>query len=224
MLFQLEIHDKDRVFHALSNTGNTLMSKMANEEKTMLEQKLSEMSSRWKALQNKMLDINLILQKQEQAAKDKEAEEDDDNVPPVHISVLHANLRDHMDWVLRKKRELASLSLDGDVKSLKKQHEEHASFKYVSSSKDFFPRLSFLPCFCRHQLNDRSLHIHNGLSIAKKLLGKYRDRPEFESCLQNLEFEWKELVQRSEEWNEDITRMLDMVKNFEDRSMELDKL
>ena len=81
MLFQLEIHDKDRVFHALSNTGNTLMSKMANEEKTMLEQKLSEMSSRWKALQNKMLDINLILQKQEQAAKDKEAEEDDNNVP-----------------------------------------------------------------------------------------------------------------------------------------------
>ena len=146
MLFQLEIHDKDRVFHALSNTGNTLMSKMANEEKTMLEQKLSEMSSRWKALQNKMLDINLILQKQEQAAKDKEAEEDDGNVPPVHISVLHANLRDHMDWVLRKKRELASLSLDGDVKSLKKQHEEHASFKYVF--------------ICRYFLGDFFLYHH----------------------------------------------------------------
>ena len=36
---------------------------MASEEKTMLSQKLSEMSSRWKGLQNKMLDINLMLQK-----------------------------------------------------------------------------------------------------------------------------------------------------------------
>ena len=109
------------------------MSKMANEEKTMLEQKLSEMSSRWKSLQNKMLDINLILQKQEQIVKNKEDDDDDGHVPQVHISVLHANLRDHMDWVLRKKRELASLSLDGDVKSLRKQHEEHASFKCVLS-------------------------------------------------------------------------------------------
>lgn len=104
------------------------MSKMANDEKTMLEQRLSEMSSRWKSLQNKMLDINLMLQKTEEFKEESHAD-DEGHTPQIHISVLHANLRDHMDWVLRKKRELASLSLDGDVKGLKRQFEEHASFK-----------------------------------------------------------------------------------------------
>ena len=76
----------------------------------------------------------------------------------------------------------------------------------------------------RHQLNERSLHIHNGLSMGKKLLNNHKDRPEFESCLENLQFEWKELCLRSEEWNEDVIRMIDMVKNYEDRVKELDKL
>ena len=143
---------------------------MANEEKTMLEQRLSEMSSRWKSLQNKMLDINLMLQKTEEFKEESHADDAEGHTPQIHISVLHANLRDHMDWVLRKKRELASLSLDGDVKGLKRQFEEHASFK--------------------HQLNDRSMHIHQGLSIGKQLLVKHKDRPEFEKCLQtNLYFE-----------------------------------
>ena len=128
-VLQHEIHDKDRVFHALNNTGNSLTSKMASEEKTMLSQKLSEMSSRWKGLQNKMLDINLMLQKSNAEMKNEHDDDDDSSSSKIHISVLHANLRDHMDWVLRKKRELASLSLDGDVKGLKKQFEEHSSFK-----------------------------------------------------------------------------------------------
>ena len=102
---------------------------MASEEKTMLNQKLSEMSSRWKGLQNKMLDINLMLQKTSTEIKPENDDDNDDSSSKIHISVLHANLRDHMDWVLRKKRELASLSLDGDVKGLKRQFEEHASFK-----------------------------------------------------------------------------------------------
>ena len=107
---------------------------MASEEKTMLGQKLSEMSSRWKGLQNKMLDINLMLQKSNAAMKNEQDDDDDSSSSKIHISVLHANLRDHMDWVLRKKRELASLSLDGDVKGLKKQFEEHSSFKYVCNN------------------------------------------------------------------------------------------
>ena len=68
------------------------------------------------------------------------------------------------------------------------------------------------------------MHIHQGLSIGKQLLVKHKDRPEFEKCLQNLEYEWKELVSRSQEWNEDIVRMMDMVKIYEDRVRELDEL
>lgn len=88
----------------------------------MLGQKLTEMSSRWKALQNKMLDINLALRPPHSSLKNG-----DDSF--AHASIVHANLRDHMDWVLRKKRELASLSLDGDVKGLRRQFEEHAGFR-----------------------------------------------------------------------------------------------
>ena len=68
------------------------------------------------------------------------------------------------------------------------------------------------------------MHIHNGLSIGRQLLNKHKGRPEFENCLQNLEYEWKELVQRSQEWNEDVIRMTDMVKDYEDQIKELDKL
>ena len=78
-----------------------------------------------------MLDINQMLQKSNAEMKNEHDDDDDDSSSKIHISVLHANLRDHMDWVLRKKRELASLSLDGDVKGLKRQFEEHSSFKYV---------------------------------------------------------------------------------------------
>ena len=105
-----DIHDKDRVFQALTSTGTALMEKMACEEKTMLGQKLSEMSSRWKSLQNKMLDINLNLQPtNDQADLSVSASASSESLP--HISIAHAQLRDHLDWVLRKKRELASLSL-----------------------------------------------------------------------------------------------------------------
>jgi chromosome segregation ATPase len=120
-----EIHDKDRVFNALAKTGNGLLGKMAQEEKMMLSQKLSEMNSRWKALQNKMLGINMAIQSSAQKAATT-ATDDEQHVP---ISVQHASLRDHTDWVLRKKRELASLSLDGDVKGLRRQFEEHTSFR-----------------------------------------------------------------------------------------------
>ena len=106
-----DIHDKDRVFQALTSTGTALMEKMACEEKTMLGQKLSEMSSRWKSLQNKMLDINLNLQPT--CTDQAEMSAASESLP--HISIAHAQMRDHLDWVLRKKRELASLSL-GKIK------------------------------------------------------------------------------------------------------------
>ena len=117
-----DIHDKDRVFQALTSTGTALMEKMACEEKTMLGQKLSEMSSRWKSLQNKMLDINLNLQPTNADQADLQsisanAASSSESLP--HISIAHAQLRDHLDWVLRKKRELASLSLG------KKIHREY---------------------------------------------------------------------------------------------------
>ena len=41
-----EIHDKDRVFNALANTGTSLTEKMAEEERTMVGRKLSEMRTR----------------------------------------------------------------------------------------------------------------------------------------------------------------------------------
>ena len=94
-------------------------------------------------------------------------------------------------------------------------------FVYQSLKINFTTVVYF---FFRHQLNDRSMHIHQGLSIGKQLLVKHKDRPEFEKCLQNLEYEWKELVSRSQEWNEDIVRMMDMVKIYEDRVRELDEL
>ena len=199
--FQNEIHDKDRVFNALAKTGENLMGKMAEDERTMLGSKLSEMSSRWKALQNNMLDINLNLRPSGSGAMDTDA----DASTFSHVSLAHANLRDHMDWVLRKKRELSALSLDGDVKGLRRQLEEHSGFK--------------------HQLHDREVHIRNGLNLASKLLDQSTDeRPDFQACVSNLELEWRELLERSSEWHEDILRMVDNVKGFEDRIKELKKL
>ncbi len=108
-----EIHDKDRVFNGLINTGNRLLEKMDKDEEMMLSQKLAEISRRWKSLQNKMFDLNRRMQPADKG----------------QVSVIHANLRDHMDWVLRKQRELASLQLGGDVGSLQCQFEEHSSFR-----------------------------------------------------------------------------------------------
>ncbi len=192
-----EIHDKDRVFNALNSTGNSLMNKMAEEERTMLSQKLAEMRSRWKSLQNKMLDINLNLRPKNNS-DGTEALEDLSNV-----SLEHAKLRDHMDWVLRKKRELSSLSLDGDVKGLRRQMDEHEGF--------------------RHQLSERGTAIRNSLNVAFKLADKVH-KPDFSECLANLELEWRELNDRSNEWQDDIVRMTDNVKGYEDRIKELNKL
>ena len=194
-----DIHDKDRVFQALTSTGTALMEKMACEEKTMLAQKLAEMSSRWKMLQNKMLDINLNLQR----AQDQQDLDDEDEIVP-HISIAHAQLRDHLDWVLRKKRELASLSLQGDVKGLRRQHEEHAGFK--------------------HQLGERGSLIRSGIGQGEKLMKQNPSRQDFMDCLDTLDTEWRELLERSSEWEDDIVRMLDNVKAYEDNLKELNKL
>lgn len=195
-----EIHDKDRVFNALNTTGTSLVNKMADEEKTMLGRKLSEMSMRWKSLQNKMLDVNMHLR----PCTEKEDEPYDTEASFSHVSLAHANLRDHTDWVLRKKRELSSLSLDGDVKGLRRQLEEHNGFK--------------------HQLTERGTQIRNSLNVGHKLSDKVKDtRPDFNSCVKNLEMEWQELNERSTEWYDDILRMMENVKSFEDRINELNK-
>ena len=102
------------MFNALTNTGNSLMTKMADEERTMLGRKLSEMNSRTKSLQNKMLDINNRLRlnsDQDLHHVEEEGSVDDKMATFSRVSLVHANLRDHTDWVLRKKRELSSLSL-----------------------------------------------------------------------------------------------------------------
>lgn len=175
------------------------MNKMADDERVMLGRKLNEMSSRWKALQNKMLDVNLQLRSS--TSQDKEEE----HSSFTHVSLAHANLRDHVDWVLRKKRELSSLSLVGDVKGLKRQLEEHSGFRY--------------------QLNERGTLIRNSLNVGQKLSEKVKDqRPDFAACLSNLEMEWQELNERSTEWHDDILRMMDNVKAYEDRIKELDKM
>lgn len=90
------------------------MTKMADEERTMLGRKLSEMNGRTKSLQNKMLDINNRLRLNDQDLDQVEGEgagDDDKMATFSRVSLVHANLRDHTDWVLRKKRELSSLSL-----------------------------------------------------------------------------------------------------------------
>ena len=177
---------------------------MADEERTMLGRKLSEMNSRTKALQNKMLDINNRLQSSNNEPIEDPIENGDDLFTFSHVSLAHANLRDHTDWVLRKKRELSSLSLDGDVKGLRRQFDEHSGF--------------------RHQLNEKGSVIQNHLNNGRKLAGKFKDKPEFETCLKHLETEWSELLERSNEWNDDIVRMMDNVKAYEDRIKELNKL
>ena len=126
----------------------------------MLGQKLSEMKSRWKSLQNKMLDIDLNLQKASSTMIDDLQE----TLP--HISIAHAQLRDHLDWVLRKKRELASLSLDGDVRGLHRQLEEHSGFS--------------------HQLVERGSAIRDGIVTGEKFLKQYPNRRDFIECLENL--------------------------------------
>ena len=206
-IWQNEIHDKDRVFHALNSTGNALMSKMADEEQTMLSQKLAEMSSRWKALQNKMLDINLHLRPSNPGGASGDSEdglESEEDFNFSHLSLVHANLRDHMDWVLRKKRELSSLSLDGDVKGLRRQLDEHEGFRY--------------------QLEERGVQVKNSLELGRKLSAKFADRLEFETCRRNLDLEWQQLLDRSAEWNDDIIRMKDGVQGYEDRLKELNKM
>ena len=188
----------------MTSTGNSLMSKMADDERTMLSRKLGEMSSRTKSLQNKMLDVNNRLRSSNEVI-DKPDEAGDDNEENFsHVSLAHANLRDHTDWVLRKKRELSSLSLDGDVKGLRRQFEEHTGF--------------------RHQLNEKGSVIQNHLSNGQRLAGKFKEKVEFEACLRQLETEWSELLERSSEWNDDIVRMMDNVKGYEDCIKELNKL
>ena len=201
-----DILDKDRVFQALTSTGTALIEKMACEEKTMLGQKLSEMNMRWKGLQNKMLDIDLNLQKPESMAANHQNGQSGSNEFDAlpHISIAHAQLRDHMDWVLRKKRELASLSLDGDVRGLRRQFEEHAGF--------------------RHQLSERGSQIRTGISTGEKLIEQNPQRRDFIECLETLDSEWQELLERSGEWQEDIVRMMDNVKSYEDKVKELNKL
>lgn len=147
-----------------------------------------------------MLDVNMHLR----PCTEKEDEPYDTEASFSHVSLAHANLRDHTDWVLRKKRELSSLSLDGDVKGLRRQLEEHNGFK--------------------HQLTERGTQIRNSLNVGHKLSDKVKDtRPDFNSCVKNLEMEWQELNERSTEWYDDILRMMENVKSFEDRINELNK-
>ena len=178
------------------------MTKMADEERTMLGQKLSEMNGRTKCLQNKMLDINNRLRSNEWDVD--EVENVEETATFSHVSLAHASLRDHTDWVLRKKRELSSLSLDGDVKGLQRQFEEHTGFQ--------------------HQLNERGAIILNHLNDGKKLANKFKDKQEFDACLRQLELEWSELLERSNEWSDDVSRMMNNVKTYEDRIKELNKM
>ena len=178
------------------------MTKMADEERTMLGQKLSEMNGRTKSLQNKMLDINNRLRSNDEDLD--EAENEEKNATFSHVSLAHASLRDHTDWVLRKKRELSSLSLDGDVKGLRRQFEEHTGFQ--------------------HQLNERGEVIRNHLKDGQRLANKFKDKQEFITCLKQLDLEWSELLERSDEWSDDIARMMENAKAYEDRIKELNKM
>jgi hypothetical protein len=56
------------------------------------------------------------------------------SVAAHRIPAIHATIRDHQDWVLRKKRELDSLRLAGDVTGLQKQLDENSTFRYFSVS------------------------------------------------------------------------------------------
>ena len=107
-----DIADKDREFSSLVFSGEKMLRTLDSEEKVMLEKRLGEVSARWKDLQNKMLNLGNSLERSS-----------------LKAPAIHADLRDHQDWVHRKKRELASLSLGGDVTSLNKQMEEHSAFK-----------------------------------------------------------------------------------------------
>ena len=95
---------------------------------------------------------------------------------------------------------------DGDVKGLRRQFEEHSGFK--------------------HQLEERGEVIRNHLNNGLQLIsGKFKlDKPDFDACLRQLELEWSELLERSSEWNDDIVRMMDNVKAYEDRIKELNKM
>ena len=64
------------------------MTKMADEERTMLGQKLSEMNGRTKSLQNKMLDINNRLRSNDEDLD--EAENEEKNATFSHVSLAHA--------------------------------------------------------------------------------------------------------------------------------------
>lgn len=72
-------------------------------------------------------------------------------------------------------------------------------------------------------MTEKSIIIRSGLVSGHQLLKDHRDKADFGNCLVTLEREWNELVERSDEWHDDVIRMLDNVKGFEDRLMELDK-
>ena len=78
----------------------------------VLAQKQKEMSSRWKCLQNKMLSLSSSLE-----------------LGRYHSVMLHSALKDHGDWVRRKRGELRALQVAGDVAALQVQVEEHQGFK-----------------------------------------------------------------------------------------------
>ena len=94
--------------------------------------------------------------------------------------------------------------LDGDVKGLRRQDEEHAGFK--------------------HQLAERGCLIRTAIEIGEKLIMVNPTRQDFTDCLETLDTEWRELLERSSEWQDDIVRMMENVKAYEDQLKELNKL
>ncbi len=75
----------------------------------------------------------------------------------------------------------------------------------------------------RHQLRERGIALRASVSSGRILSKTPSDKHDFEECISNLELEWKTLIDRSDEWHDDIIRMLDNVKAFENKCKELDK-
>lgn len=98
---------------------------------------------------------------------------------------------------------------------------DSGNYYYICVAENTLVRITI--CF-RHQLSERGQLIRSSIVTGQSMIEKNDAKPDFIECLKALEFEWQQLMERSDEWFDDVKRMMENVKLLEDNANDLHQL